>query len=165
MSLRRDGFDPIGKGQIMATVKDILASKPLGAQVVTIEPQANVLVAARRMNEHKIGALVVVDADTGKAVGIISERDVLQRVVADGRDPAATLVREVMTSPMACGRPDTTLDEIRTVMKERRIRHLPIVDGESKLHGLVSIGDLNAHDAHTQERTILFLEQYIHQRV
>jgi CBS-domain-containing membrane protein len=70
-----------------------------------------------------------------------------------------------MTSELLCGRTDTTLDEARGVMMKRRIRHLPIVDEDDHLLGLVSIGDLNAHLAHDQEVTIHVMQEYIQGRV
>jgi CBS domain-containing protein len=145
----------------MSTVRDILARK--GSHVQSIGPDATVLDAALLMNDHKIGSLVV--SDGGRLVGIITERDLLVRIVASRRDPAATSVRDVMTSELLCGRTDTTLDEARGVMMNRRIRHLPIVDEDDHLLGLVSIGDLNAHLAHDQEVTIHVMEEYIHGRV
>jgi CBS domain-containing protein len=144
----------------MATVRDILAGK--GGSVQSIGPGASVLDAALLMNEHKIGSLVVLEA--GRLVGIFTERDILRRVVPSRRDPATTPVREVMTTEVVCGRTDTTLDEARGVMMTRRIRHLPVVDEEGQLLGLVSIGDLNAHLARDQEVTIHVMEEYIHGR-
>ena len=144
----------------MATVRDILAVK--GTHVLSIGPEATVLDAAVLMNEHKIGSLLVTDG--GRLAGIITERDILQRVVARRRDPAATPVREVMTAEVVCGGPDTTLDEVRGSMKNRRIRHLPILDGDEQLLGMVSIGDLNAHQARDQEVTIHVLHEYIQGR-
>jgi CBS domain-containing protein len=144
----------------MATVQDILAVK--GAHVQSVGPEATVLDAALLMNDQKIGSLVVMDE--GQVAGIITERDLLMRVVAQRRDPAATQVRDVMTTELICGRTDTELDEVRGVMKNRRIRHLPIVDAERRLLGLISIGDLNAHLTHDQEVTIHVLTEYIHGR-
>jgi len=144
----------------MPTVRDILAAK--GPHVQSIGPGASVLDAALVMNEHKIGSLVVTDG--GRLVGMITERDLLQRVVAARRDPAATPVREVMTAEVVCGRPETTLEEARGVMKNRRIRHLPVTDAEDRLLGMVSIGDLNAHQARDHEVTIHVLQEYIHGR-
>src|SRR5262245_48396434 len=105
----------------MPTIRDILAIK--GPLVLSIGPDATALDAAVLMNEHKIGSLVVL-AD-GQFVGIITERDLLQRVLAECRDPAQTPVHEVMTDEVVCCRLHTTLEEARGVLKNRRIRHLP----------------------------------------
>jgi CBS domain-containing protein len=145
----------------MATVRDILAVK--GPTVQSIGPGASVLDAALLMNEHKIGSLVVMEG--GELVGIITERDLLQRVVAERRDPAETRVRDVMNAEVVCCRTWTPLDEARGVMKNRRIRHLPVVDEDRHLLGMISIGDLNAHQAHDHEHTIHVLQEYIHGRV
>jgi CBS domain-containing protein len=144
----------------MTTVQDILAVK--GASVQSIGPGATALDAAALMNEHNIGSLVVLDG--GRLVGLVTERDILRRVVAPRRDPAATPVRDVMTAEVVCCRTGTTIDEARGVMKHRRIRHLPVVDDRDCLLGLVSIGDLNAHLARDQEVTIHVLTEYIHGR-
>jgi CBS domain-containing protein len=145
----------------MATVRDILAVK--GSHVLSIGPEATVLDAALLMNEHKVGSLVVMAG--GQVIGIFTERDILQRVVVPRRDPGQTLVREVMTTEVACCQPHTTIEEARGVLKNRRIRHLPVVDEMKHLYGLISIGDLNAHEAHSQELTIHIMEQYIYGRV
>lgn len=145
----------------MPTVRDILVIK--GSQVASIGPAATALDAAVRMNEHKIGSLIVMDE--GALVGIITERDLLQRIIAAHRDPADTLVRDVMTAELLCCRTYTPLDEARGVMKNRRVRHLPVVDEDGHLLGLISIGDLNAYQAHDQEATIHLLHDYIHGRV
>ncbi len=102
----------------MSTVRDILARK--GSHVQSIGPDATVLDAALVMNEHKIGSLVVTDG--GRLVGIITERDLLARIVARRRDPASTAVRDAMTTEIICGRTDTSLDEARGVMMTRRER-------------------------------------------
>src|SRR3954463_4370884 len=112
----------------MAAVRDILAGK--GPHVRSIGPDATVLDAALLMNEHKIGSLLVMDA--GRLVGIITERDLLLRIVAKRRDPAETQGRDVRPAEVACCEPDTALDEARGVMKTRRIRHLPVLDGDGK---------------------------------
>ena len=70
-----------------------------------------------------------------------------------------------MTAELVCGQLHTSIEEARLVMKERRIRHLPVVDDNDELLGLVSIGDLNAHEAHSQEQTIHLLQEYITGRV
>jgi len=146
----------------MPTVNEILTQK--SADVVSIDKDASVFDAAQLMNKHKIGALVVIEQ--GQLQGIFTERDVLRRVVTEKRDPATTHVQEVMTpgTEVACCRTDTTIEEARTVMKNRRIRHLPVVGDERKLLGMISIGDLNAYRANTQEVTIHFLHEYLYGR-
>jgi CBS domain-containing protein len=126
--------------------------------VATLPPDATVLDAAQLMNERHIGSVVVVDG--GRLVGIFTERDVLRRIVAATRDPAASKLEDVMTTQVACATPKTRLDEIRTAMREKRIRHMPVVDGE-RVVGMVSIGDLNKVEHDVQERTIEYLERYM----
>jgi CBS domain-containing protein len=145
----------------MASARDILAQK--GRNVLSISPTATILKAAQYMNEFKIGCLVVVEDQ--RLVGILSERDILTRVVAQRRDPASTLVEEVMTTDVICSREDTSIEEARGVMKNRRIRHLPVMSVEGSLVGLISIGDLNAFQATSQERTIHLLHEYIYGHV
>jgi CBS domain-containing protein len=142
----------------MAAAKDILAIK--GSRVTAIRPEATVYEAAVLMNEEKIGALVVLDQD--QLVGMFTERDILRRVVAQQRDAANTLVQEVMTTEVMACQPHTTLEEARGVMKNRRIRHLPVIGDDGSLWGMISIGDLNAYQTSNHEQTIYFLEQYIH---
>jgi CBS domain-containing protein len=144
----------------MATIGDILNVK--GSKVLSIGPDAVVLVAANLMNERKIGSLLVMDAD--RLIGIITERDMLQRVLVTRRDPATISVADVMTTELVCCRPHTSLEEARGVLKNRRIRHLPVLDENEQLLGLISIGDLNAHQANDHERTISVLHEYIYGR-
>ena len=143
----------------MATVMAILANK--GTQVLTIGPDAFVLQAAQLMNEHKVGALVVT-ADEG-IVGMFTERDVLRRIVGEQRDPTTTIVADVMTTEVACCTPETSVEEARGAMKNRRIRHLPVMDG-NRLCGLISIGDLNAYQMTSQEQTIYLMQEYLYGR-
>jgi CBS domain-containing protein len=145
----------------MATVRDILAVK--GSQVASIGPEATVLDAAVLMNEHKIGSLLVMSG--GQLIGIITERDILHRVVVTRRDPGVTPVLDVMTTEVICCQPHTSIEEARGVLKNRRIRHLPVVDELERLCGLISIGDLNAHETHDHEQTIHVLHEYIYGRV
>jgi CBS domain-containing protein len=145
----------------MATVREILARK--GPHVFTTGPGATVLEAALLMNEHKIGSLVVID--DGRVVGIFTERDVLRRVVGEEREPAKTQVGEVMTTELVCCTPETTIAEARGAMKNRRVRHLPLVDDDHRLLGLISIGDLNAYETSDHEQTIYLLQEYLYGRV
>jgi CBS domain-containing protein len=146
----------------MATVRDILAAK--SSKVLTTRRDATVLEAINKMNEHGVGALVVCDGT--HVVGMFTERDVLRKVAVSDRAPTEMYVEEVMTHDVVCTGPREELDEVRTVMKNRRFRHLPVCDEtDGHLLGLISIGDLNAHDASNQEATIHFLHEYIYGRV
>ena len=140
----------------MATAEHLVAVK--GGSIASLGPGATVLDAARLMNDRHIGSVVIVDDD--RLVGIFTERDVMRRIVAEQRDPASTPIAEVMTSPVACGAPHTTLNELRNVMRKRKIRHIPIVDGHEVL-GMISIGDLNQAEHDVQEQTIQYLAQYM----
>lgn len=144
----------------MAAVQEILKNK--GQQVLSIGTRASSLEAATLMNTHKVGSLMVMEGQS--VVGIITERDLLERVLAGRRDPATTSVEDVMTAEVLCCHPHTSIDEARAVMKNRRVRHLPVVDDEGQLHGMISIGDLNAYEAYSQEQTIHVMTEYIHGR-
>ncbi len=144
----------------MLSVQEVLRSK--GTQVYSVPASATVLEATRMMNEHGIGAVVVMEGE--RVVGIFTERDVLRRVVAQERQPSQVLVREVMTREVVCCSPKTSLDEARSVMKHRRIRHLPVLNGDGSLAGMISIGDLNAYHADSQETTIHLLHEYLYGR-
>ena len=141
----------------MTLIRDLLQRK--GFTVWTIDPTATVLDASLVMNEHQIGALVV--EYNGQVGGIVTERDVIQKVVAERRDPADTLVEDVMTTDVICCSLETNADEVRGAMRDRRIRHLPVADHDGRLIGLISIGDLNAELQADQERTLFFLHEYI----
>jgi CBS domain-containing protein len=145
----------------MATVRAILEHK--GRQAWTVEREATVIQAVLLMNDHKVGGLIVLD--DGQIAGMFTERDLLRRVVGEQRDPARTNVADVMTAEVVCCHEETTLEEARGVMKNRRFRHLPVVDGNGQLIGLISIGDLNAQLQVEQERTILLLNEYMYGRV
>lgn len=145
----------------MPTVQDILIAK--GSSVHSISPNATVLEAVRRMNQHKIGALCVMQ--DGRVVGMFTERDVLRRIVGEQRNSGTVTVGEVMSSDVICIGPDADLDEVGAVMRNRRIRHLPVCDDDGQMRGMISIGDLNAINATQQEATIHFLNEYIYGRV
>jgi len=141
----------------MPTAKTILDRK--GSDVATIDHGLTVLDAAKRMNERRIGALVVTSGD--RVVGIFTERDMLNRVVAAGKPPETTVVGDVMTAPMACARRDTKLTECRSVMTAKRIRHLPVVE-DGKLYGMISSGDILASEVQEKQATIEYLHEYLH---
>jgi CBS domain-containing protein len=141
----------------MATVQHILASKD--CRVHFVSPSTTVLEATRLMNHHKIGAVMVMDAD--RIIGIFTERDVLRRVVAEAVNPAELPVERVMTQELICGQLSTELEEASRIMRDRRIRHLPICDNDGRLLGMVSIGDLNAYYANINEARLSQLNDYV----
>ncbi|MBE2239561.1 MAG: CBS domain-containing protein [Caldilineaceae bacterium] len=142
----------------MATVKQILEGK--GYQVWTITADQTVYNALRLMGEKEIGALAVVEG--GTLVGILSERDYARKVVLQGKTSRETLIREIMTSPAISIRPDQSVAECMTLMTDRRVRHLPVLDN-SKLIGMISLGDLVKSVIDEQQFTIKQLEGYIGQ--
>jgi len=144
-------------GFALPTVQTILDRK--GTEVATVDRDAKVADAAMLMNQRHIGALVVTSGP--RVVGIFTERDILNRIVAVGQDPAKTPVGEVMTSPMAVCRRTTPLAECRMVMSRKRIRHLPVVE-EGKLHGMISSGDILAGEVADQQETIEYLHEYLY---
>jgi CBS domain-containing protein len=157
----------------MGLVADVLAKK--GNDVYVVSPVSTVLAATQLMNRKRIGALMVVSQATAgeasefpdceRVLGIFTERDVLTRVVAMQRDPGATPVEEVMTTNVAYCRPEMDLDEVAAVMRQRRIRHLPVCDGAGKMRGLISIGDVNAWHACGKDIEISYLHEYIRGRM
>src|SRR5688500_2298796 len=146
----------------MPTVQDVLSAKG-PSRIESIGPEATVLQAIQQMNEHKIGALLVMNDD--QVVGLFTERDVLRRVVAQERSPRELTVGSVMTEDVICVGPGTDLDEVSAIMKTRKIRHVPVCGDDGKVHGMISIGDVNACHASNQESQIHFLSEYIYGRV
>ncbi len=127
-------------------------------RIRAIAPDETVLTAAERMNDDRIGSLVVMQGST--LIGIITERDILTRIVADQRDPSTTAVSSVMTAdPLSCP-PKTTVGEAREIMRRERIRHLPVCE-DDKLIGMISIGDLNAFESQRLNGLVDSLESYI----
>jgi CBS domain-containing protein len=143
----------------MFTIGDVLEKK--GTDVATISPESTALDAADLMNEHRIGALCVVEGET--LVGVFTERDLLNRVVSGGRDPARTKVADVMTSSVITCGPRGTIEDCVAVMSHKRVRHLPVVEG-AKLVGIVSTGDLMALQVAKKQAFIEDLFQYLHGR-
>ncbi len=101
----------------------------------------------------------------GQMVGMFTERDVLRRVMAERREPQDVRLAEVMTTDVICCEPGTEVADASAIMQRKRIRHLPVCDGQGRLMGLISIGDLNAFYASAQEQVIHHLTDYIYGRV
>jgi CBS domain-containing protein len=140
----------------MATVKTILERK--GREVATIGPEATVLQAAQAMNERKIGSLVVVVG--AHIAGIVTERDILSRIVASELDPATTRVDAIMTKKVASCTPDTPIEQCGLTMIERRIRRLPVVV-DDRLIGIVTAGDVMRQENEQQREMIGHLTEYM----
>lgn len=119
-------------------IKSILATK--GANVVTIKPEQTVRDALSVLAKYNYGALVVAD-DNRKPIGIISERDVV-RLAVKNENCFDIPIRDVMTTNLIVGVPQDDLRAVANTMTEKRIRHLPVVDADGKLIGIVSIGDV-----------------------
>lgn len=129
----------------MATLSDLVKDR----KVYSVETTHTVLEAARFMMEHNIGALPVLR--DGQLAGILSERDIMNRVVAVGRTPGTTAVSEVMTANPRAVDANESIEDCLFIMREFGFRHLPIVEGKS-LKGLVSLRDVLMHQAAEIER-------------
>lgn len=137
-------------------IREILRRK--GTDVVTVGPDVTVLDAMRRLVDHNIGSVVVVDG--GKVRGILTERDILRLGAADPAHLVTTRVDGVMTADLVVAGPDDDMDYCRHTMTQQRIRHLPVMEGNDLL-GIVSIGDIvkaSRRDALSENR---HLKQYI----
>ena len=141
----------------MEYVSDILEEK--GGDVLSIEGEATVFDAIKRMVEANVGSLLVFE--DAKLTGIVTERDYLRRVALEGRTEKETPVRDIMSTPLVYVTPETTLDECMAVMTERRIRHLPVLGGDRDVLGVVSIGDVVKYRSKQQDVQIRLLTDYI----
>ena len=142
----------------MKNVEEILKTKAQHQAVYTIGPEDSVLEALKTLAEKNIGALPVVE--DGQVVGIVSERDYARKLVLKGRSSAVTPVREIMSSPVVTVEPKQNLEYCMSLMTNRHLRHLPVVNN-GELLGLLSIGDLVKETIAEQAGLIAQLEQYI----
>jgi|TARA_R110001592_G_scaffold172534_1_gene410994 CBS domain-containing protein len=139
------------------TVMQVLQGKADQA-TYTIAPQSTVLEAISLMADKGIGALIVADGD--RMIGIVSERDYARKVVLMERSSYNTLVRDIMTSAVLAVTAEETTERCMGIMTEKRLRHLPVLNGENII-GIVSIGDLVKEVISEQQQIIEHLEQYI----
>jgi len=140
----------------MRNVSQIIERK--GSQVVSVARQAPVLEAIRVMAEHHIGAVLVMEGS--QLLGIASERDYARKVILQGRSSHDTPVAVIMSSPVVCVGPHDSVAECMSIMTEKHIRHLPVIEGE-RVIGVVSIGDLVKELIEEQKAEISLLQQYI----
>ena len=141
----------------MKTISQLLQAK--GRDIHSIAPDALVFDALKLMAEKDVGALVVLD--NGKLAGILSERDYARKVILHGKSSHDIPVSEIMTGKVITVHPRQTVEECMALMTEKRIRHLPVAEGE-RLIGVLSIGDLVKEVIAEQAQTIKQLESYIH---
>ncbi|MCZ2856096.1 MAG: CBS domain-containing protein [Candidatus Bathyarchaeota archaeon] len=118
----------------MLKVEDIMVE-----DVITVDSDVQVMEAVKLMNQNEIGCLVV--TRRGKAIGILTERDLLKRVIVKLRDPKKIKVRQIMTKPLIVGDPDMNLEDATKIMFDRKIKKLPVIESR-KLVGLVSLTDI-----------------------
>ncbi len=136
-------------------IRDLLRNQ------VTIFAEAHqtVLEVAKLMMEHNIGAVPVLQE--GRMIGIFSERDLMIRVVVAGKDPAQTLVGEVMTEDPLTIAPDEPLETCMTLMKRHGFRHLPICAGR-ELKGVISLRDILLHNLDEKDDEVRMMRAYLH---
>ncbi len=140
----------------MKLVKHLLGTK--GRDIIFIAPDASVLDAIKLMADKAIGSLLVMRGDA--MLGIVTERDYARKVIVKGRSSKSTLVSEIMTADVLSVAPERTVNDCMAVMTEKKIRHLPVVDGD-KVVGVISIGDLVQAIISDQQDEIEQLEHYI----
>ncbi|HUS96286.1 MAG TPA: CBS domain-containing protein [Hyphomicrobiaceae bacterium] len=139
------------------TIRSILKKK--GSTVHAIAPEATVFDALTLMAETNVGALIVMD--TGKLVGMLSERDYARKIILKGRTSPDTKVSDIMTTRVLCTTPDQTVQDCMALMTAKAVRHLPVLNHKDVV-GLVSIGDLVKEIIGEQQFMIEQLESYIH---
>jgi CBS domain-containing protein len=139
----------------MRSIKSILGNRG----TVTVESSASVTTAARLMTDHHIGAVPVVDS--GRLTGIFSERDILTRVVAAGRLPDTTLVREVMSTELIVANASESYEACLMRMQQAHVRHLLVLENGG-LFGIASLRDVLAADIDEKAEAITLLNAYVH---
>ncbi len=138
-------------------IKDILQNKP---QPITIDVNSTVKDAADILRDKKIGSVVVVD-DDHNAVGIITERDMFRILHDDNRIDLTTPLEDAMTKDLIIGLPSDDIDYIAQIITQKRIRHIPILDEDKKLCGIVSIGDILKARLEQARVQVRYLQDYI----
>jgi len=141
----------------MKTVNEILQAK--ASKLLSISPEASVLDALKLMAEREVGALVVLDGE--QLAGIFSERDYARKVILFGKSSKDTAVSEIMTRKVVCVRPEQSVEDCMALMTDKRIRHLPVLQGNAVI-GVISIGDVVKEVISEQRFMIEQLEHYIH---
>jgi CBS domain-containing protein len=142
------------------SVCDVLQRKAIQG-IESTGPRTSLRDAAAHMLSAGVGALLVIEDQ--KLKGIVTERDVV-RMVRDADDAAAQLVHQAMNRDVCCCSDDVSVDEVAELMRVRRIRHIPVVNANEDVVGVVSIGDINAHRVGQCEVVLNHLENYVYRR-
>jgi CBS domain-containing protein len=132
--------------------------KKRDATTYNLNPGDSVFAALQQLADHNVGAMMVMEG--GKLVGVFSERDYTRKIALAGRSSKDTLVADIMTSQVLTVSPNSRTRECMSLMSEKNIRHLPVVDGD-KVMGMISIRDLMNDIIADHENTISQLESYI----
>jgi len=141
----------------MTTVRQLLDQK--GLRIWSIRPDTTVFDAVAEMVEKDIGSLVVMDGE--ELVGIITERHYARNVALNGSTSPVTLVRDIMERHVIIARPEQSVEHCMALISEKRVRHLPVLEGEKPI-GMVSIGDLVKSMVADQKFMVDQLQHYIH---
>ncbi|MBS1253460.1 MAG: Arabinose 5-phosphate isomerase KdsD [Anaerolineales bacterium] len=141
----------------MITVRQLLERK--GYDIWSIAPDASVYDTVRLMADKNVGALMVVEGP--KLVGVVSERDVARKIVLQEQHSKHIPVEKIMTSNVLCIHPEQTIEECMALMTDKRIRHLPVIEEDEELIGVISIGDVVKADIADKEFIIEQLETFI----
>jgi CBS domain-containing protein len=129
-----------------------------GSAIFSVPPTITIAEAVHEMNEHRVGCVLIMES--GRIVGIFTERDVLRRVVGADVDPKVVLVSDVMSRNVFTISPCTTVEETMLLFAERRCRHIPVVQGD-RITGLISIGDISRWMAEASHAEAEHLKNYI----
>lgn len=127
--------------------------------VFSLSPQDSVFEALRRMADHDVGAMMVLD-DNGRLVGVFSERDYTRKIALMGKSSRETAVKEIMSANVITVAPQTDTRDCLALMSQKKIRHLPVMDA-GKVLGMISIRDITSDIIADHELTISFLQHYI----
>ena len=141
----------------MKTLKQLLANK--NRPLAVVAPGDSVFHALTVMSKNNVGALLVLDGE--QLVGLFSERDYARKIILQGKTSKETLVSEIMSDKVAYVTPSSTLDECMALMTEKHVRHLPVLDENNSVVGMISIGDLVKETISSQQFLIAELERYI----
>jgi CBS domain-containing protein len=145
----------------MPNARELLSKKSIKG-IISTTPEQSVQDASRLMLQRGVGCLVVTGAE-GAIVGLLTEHDILCRLVAEDRDASDTKVSEIMSREVAVAEPERSIEEIEAIMRQQRLHYLPVA-GETELLGLLSMGDVLAHHAAEDKQMVHYLREYMYGR-